>query len=191
MKKLILLTTLLLLAFQSLPPVVVVSGQSNALQSYPYISLAGYDIINCAVGGTSVTKWQRGQVPYENCLDLVAGRDIAGILHFQGERDSRNANVYLQWTDLTLQFFNHFREDTNSQGVRIVYARLGLLPTDVNRPYWNKIKNQQNKLPDFDSTLYMINTSDINPYCPIEGPHWCPEGYQAIADRFEYRFLLP
>ena len=174
-----------------LPPVIVLTGQSNMKLSSPYIDLPGYQKIDCSRSGSSVSQWQRGELFYNNCLQKVEGRNIAGIFHFQGERDSYNASTYSQWSNLTLQFFNDFREDTDSYGVKIVYAQIGTPPTDMSRPYWRNIQRQQARLYELDSTLRRIVTYDITPYCPAQGPHFCPNGYQIIADRFEDAFLSP
>jgi len=171
--------------------VIVLTGQSNMARSASNITalLPQYDVINCSKGGTSVTQWQRGNALYEECLGKVEGRNIAGIMHFQGERDSYDPIVYSQWSALTLQFFDDFREDTNSSGVTIVYAQLGTPPTDRDRPYWRNIQSQQAYLYLSDPTLRLIRTYNITPYCPETGPHWCSAGYVTIAQRFVSKFL--
>lgn len=175
--------------------IIVLTGQSNMDRSAEYITalLPGYEVVNCARGGTSVTQWQRGQKWYELCVDRVLelkneGYTVSAIFHMQGERDSYDPIVAPQWRAFTYQFFSHFRQDTNSIGVPVVTAQIGTLPTDKPRPYWGLIQEQQEDIPLNHPTLYLIHTSDIVPYCPVQGPHWCPEGYAEIAARFVGEF---
>lgn len=171
--------------------VIVLTGQSNMARSASNITalMPGYDVINCSKGGTSVTQWQRGNALYEDCVAKVQGRNVVGIMHFQGERDSYDPVVYSQWSALTLQFFDNFREDIGADGVTVVYAQLGTPPTDRDRPYWQNIQSQQAHLYESDATLRLIRTYTITPYCPATGPHWCSAGYVTIAQKFVSKFL--
>ena len=170
--------------------VIVLTGQSNMTRSASNITalMPGYDVINCSKGGTSVTQWQRGNALYEDCVVKVQGRNVVGIMHFQGERDSYDAKVAPQWSVLTRQFFNNFREDVKANGITVVYAQLGTPPTDRSRPYWQNIQSQQAQLLQYDSTLQLVRTYNITPYCPTTGPHWCSTGYLVIAKRFVDKF---
>jgi len=166
--------------------IIVLTGQSNMARSAPYITKAmpEYTVVNCAKGGTSVAQWQRGAAVYQNCVTKLQGRKVVAIFHFQGERDSYDEVVAPQWTMLTQQFFDDFREDTNSPGAKIVFAQLGTPPTDRERPYWRSIQSQQANLERNDPTITMVRTYNITPYCPIEGPHWCGAGYIEISKLF-------
>lgn len=172
-------------------PVIVLTGQSNMMRSYDQVVLQmpDYEIINCAVGGTSITQWQRGMDVYENCVSIVRGKNVVGVFHFQGEHEAGNPDTYNLWSSLTLKFFRTFLVDIASPDATIVYAQLGSLPTNREYPYWSNIQNQQDRFNEFHPEYPMVITNDIVPYCPVSGPHWCEEGYTRIAKRFIRKYF--
>jgi hypothetical protein len=174
----------------ALKPVVIVAGQSNAVGSAPQLAarLPNMIVVNCALDGSPITRWQRGQDLYEKCLAKVqpyqqAGNRIAWIFWMQGERDSYDAAVAPHWRELFYQFAHDFRADLNMKGAPVVYAQLGPQPTDKPRPYWRSIQYQQSQARIGHPNLIMIRSYDISPYCPAIGPHWCDDGYGVIARR--------
>lgn len=196
MKKYILLVLLLMFCIASTSPkqAIILAGQSNMGKSAENISLLmpDYLVINCAVGGSSITTWQKGQIQYENCLTKVLniqedGYVIEGIFFYQGERDSGNYDVARLWKLYFYRFVNNFRVDIGIQAP-IVFAQLGVKPLQDGRLYWSTIKNLQRLSESEDKEIHMIYTGDIKPYCPVSAVHFCPDGYVEIANRFTNRF---
>lgn len=197
MKKLILILLLLVFCTGATPPkqAIVLAGQSNMGKSAENIRLlmTDYLVINCAVGGTSITTWQPGEVQYENCLAKVKniqndGYIIKGIFWYQGERDTPNYEIARRWKRLFYRFVNNFRRDTDTNAP-VVFAQLGPKPTQPGRIYWQRIKNMQRLSADDNKMLYMITTSDIKPYCPMDAVHFCADGYIEISHRFMDKFM--
>lgn len=195
MKKLILLLILLFFCVSATLPkqAILLAGQSNMAKSANNIIalMPDYRIINCSVGATSITTWQKGEVQYDNCLALVKrfqadGYIIKGIFWYQGEQDTKERIIASQWKSLFYAFVNDFRTDI---GVRapVIFAQLGAMPV-MGREYWANVKYQQRISASDNRQLYMITTSDIHPYCPTLAVHFCEDGYKIIASRFVDRF---
>src|SRR3990167_4224424 len=70
-------------------PVIIVAGQSNAEGAVPYLSENQFDysVVDCAVGRSSITEWQRGQFVYDDCVSRVDnfGREVAWIFFMHVE----------------------------------------------------------------------------------------------------------
>lgn len=174
--------------------IIILTGQSNMVLSADAIAarMPGYTVVDCSVGGSSVTRWQRGDLIYDRCVaavraEIVRGGVVVGIMHFQGERDTYST-VAFRWKTLTLRFFRDIRRDIGAPAIPIVYAQIGKKPTDKPRPYWYRIQRSATELQIGHPNLYMITTSDLEPHCPSGGVHWCPEVYPKIAGRFVTMF---
>ncbi len=150
--------------------------------------------VKCAVGGSSILRWQKGADLYEACLQMTRaaiadGYTIEAIFLYQGERDSHDSDVGPVWKKYFYSFAKDFRWDLEGATVGkitipVVYAQLGKYPTDRPRPYWDDIRKQQDEAVVNHPNLFLIRTWDIAPYCPASGPHFCPDGYSIIAQRF-------
>ncbi len=93
-------------------------------------------LIPCAVGGTSVSQWQKGADPvqpwgklYDNAIGRakLALRDgvLMGILWHQGEADSSTANIAAYQERLT-KLVADFRADLDAPDVPFVAGMLGV-----------------------------------------------------------------
>lgn len=163
--------------------IIIVVGQSNATGAYPYLQELAVNniVVNCAVGGTSITQWQRGEPYYEQCVRIIKrymerGRMVEWIFFMQGEKDTLDRDTAYAWLELFYSFENSFREDLGIDAPLIV-AQIGSLPILNNHPYWAVVKNQQANIPN------VFSTTDIKPYCPPEGVHFCDAGHAEIAER--------
>lgn len=180
--------------------IIVLTGQSNMVKSAYAITkmMPGYTVVNCAVGGSSVAQWQRGQPIYNRCVakvkaEIERGGVVVGIMHFQGERDTREDSrmIASQWDDMTYRFLSAMRTQFHARKAPIVYAQIGTAPNDSLHPYWSLVQRKQIELRIEHPTarLWMIKTSDLEPHCPDGGVHWCSEVYPVIAQRFVNTFL--
>lgn len=172
-----------------LPLAIIVTGQSNAFNTAGYMQALypEYKIINCAVPSSSIAEWQKGTENYNNCVVMTyqainSGHEIVGIFHYQGEAETNSIENVNQYINLTTTFFNKFRVHIGKPGLRIVYAQLGAKPYGDSRPYWVNIQQLQTQLRDIDTSLVMVRTADIIPYCPEEGLHFCEAGYKKITN---------
>ncbi len=153
---------------------------------------ASYDIglVPCAVSGSSIEQWQKGQPIYNDCLNktLAAlatqpGTYISGVLFAQGE-----ANTYTQasadgWTTLALAFARDIRTDAGNLAVPFLYAQLGADPLLPTHPYWTYLQGLQATLqnPAVYPYIRMIKTLDL----PTSAQHFLnAEAYAILGRRF-------
>lgn len=192
--KLFVITILLVFCIAATPQkkAIILAGQSNMGKSAAEIRerMPDYKIINCSVGGSSITSWQRNQENYDHCLKMVKavqrdGYVISAMFFFQGEKDTVSYNTSRLWKRLFYSFVFNFRKDAGVR-VPVIFAQLGK-KVEGHRQ-WNRVQNLQRLSANDSKQLYMITTDDIVPYCPAQGPHFCPEGYTEIAQRFVDKF---
>ncbi len=181
--------------------VFVLAGQSNMAQNHARLEMKLKErygtetiVIQAAVGGTSITQWQRGQTPFNNCIAqadealAIEGNEPKAVLFFQGERDTINETA-LQWKSLFWASMRDLRVDMGSPYMPVVYAVLGAPPVGelyngepVSRPYWMDVHNQQKAAIENHTAFQYFGTWDI-PRIPAN-VHYEDAGYEAIAQRF-------
>lgn len=92
-------------------------------------------IIPCAVGGTSIDKWQPGAFdsatsthPYDDAMLRIAGAmkhgKIRGMLWLQGESDSNEAKVG-QYPERFKQLVDRIRKLTGDKNLPVIVGELG------------------------------------------------------------------
>jgi hypothetical protein len=106
-------------------------------------------LINAAVGGTSISQWQRGETAYEN-LYLAATTQTQGnpfcVLFIQGETDANTGYHDDDWKDLFQNFVSDLREDLEMPNLPFVFGLLGAEPDEGISPgfnHWTAIRDQQ------------------------------------------------
>jgi hypothetical protein len=169
--------------------VIIVTGQSNGKGTGNALVtlLPNYTVINCAVGGSSILEWQKGEANYNNCLAEVLsalenGATLRGLFHAQGEHETNTKKRADQWKTLTRKFIKNFLAQISHKDLPVAFAQLGPVP-DINRPYWEYLQRQQVKLSVENPEFKMVVTKDIRPYTPVNGLHWSPSHYSVIAKR--------
>ena len=199
MENKILLILIIIFTFSSLAlsipkQAIILTGQSNMGKSAMFIRelMPNHRIVNCSVGGSSITEWQKGEYNYEKCLQIVQilqrdGYKIAGIFFFQGERDSHSPLIAIRWKWFFYKFVNNFRSDISERKIPIIFAQLGK-KAPIQPGTWGIVQFQQRRSQSSEMNLYMIKTNDIEPYCQELSPHFCPEAYPIIAQRFVDEF---
>lgn len=109
-------------------------------------------LIPCAVGGTSIDKWQPGAFdpatsthPYDDAVERITramkqGR-IKGMIWLQGEADSneKGAGVYL---DKLAVFIDRIRKLTGEKNLPVVVGELGRF-----KPNYQLVNDELNKAP--------------------------------------------
>jgi len=168
---------------------ILVTGQSNARNSGGHLQvlLPHIQIVNTAVGGSSIRDWQKGMVYYNAALQAVvtaraAGHVFVGWWHMQGERETGNEKRAQEYRSLTVSFFRKFALHAGLS-VPLVFGQLGPQPTDMPRPYWGSVQNAQESIARDFPQWRMVVTQDITPYEPVTGPHWTYDGYAEMAQR--------
>ncbi len=112
-------------------------------------------LIPCAVGGTPLSRWQKGGDLYEQALvrAKAAMKDgtLKGILWHQGEADSGNEATAKNYAERLAQAVKDWRADLNAPEVPFVAGKLGLFLAKADKDgkpsYWPLVNEQIASLP--------------------------------------------
>lgn len=106
-------------------------------------------LVGCAVPGTGIRAWQKGQPLYDDCLAAVraTGLPLAGVIVYQGEADAFDPRILPtaagdQWGTLFGAFGADWRADLDQPDLPIVYARLAHATSTVFTR-WTTVQTQQ------------------------------------------------
>ena len=86
-------------------------------------------LVPCAVGGTSITRWGRGEVLYENMVkrakeSVKDGGEIKGLLWYQGESDTSDIHDAEVYQGNMEKLIENVREDLGLPSLPIVMASI-------------------------------------------------------------------
>lgn len=112
-------------------------------------------LIPCAVGGTPLSRWQKGGDLYEQALvrAKAAMKDgtLKGILWHQGEGDSGSESTTKSYAARLSQAIKDWRKDLGDSDVPFVAGKLGLYLAKENKEgkpsYWPLVNEQIASLP--------------------------------------------
>jgi Carbohydrate esterase, sialic acid-specific acetylesterase len=137
-------------------------------------------LVQCAVAGTTISKWQPPHSAYSNCIDQVrvAGGHIDGILFLQGESDATNKDDAKKWAKRFGVALNGFRTDLGSD-IPLVIGQIGKLS---GFKYQQTVRDQQAKAVTMYPGLAMITTLDLK--MQSDGVHFKVGSYKKIGGRF-------
>ncbi|HEY8965447.1 MAG TPA: sialate O-acetylesterase [Candidatus Methylacidiphilales bacterium] len=87
-------------------------------------------LVQCAVGGTPLSRWVQGADLYENALKrartaMQSGGTLRGVLWHQGESDSNNPQLADSYHDRLKAMFENLRGDLGMPELPIVVGQLG------------------------------------------------------------------
>ena len=147
-------------------------------------------LIPCAVSGSTIQQWQRGQGTYTECVSKTlaalatqpAGTKLSGVLFAQGEANTYTQESADSWLPLALSFARDFRTDTGKLEIPFLYAQLGEDPNLPTHPFWTYLQRLQPFLTDPTRPyIRMISTK----YIPINKQHFAnSESYDVLGSRF-------
>ena len=86
-------------------------------------------LVPCAVGGTSIARWQPGTDLYENAVDrcrraLESGGELKAILWHQGESDAKKPESVAAYADRLVRMVQSLRKDLNAGNVPFLVGEL-------------------------------------------------------------------
>lgn len=209
MKKLLLAIVLLLAAsgckrlddrhdeITSTPMIVVGAGQSNMArmnldsgfkQEMGNSGYVGIDTLNVAVGGTSLSQWQKGGELYQpfinKALNRKATHDLKAVLFWQGENEGLPGGESPEtWAIRFEQFVNDVRSDLHEPNLPIVFVQIG-----KNQGYgqaWDTVRDQQGSVNM--RGVYMVTSDDIEQ--DFDHLHYTAESYDRMGRRLADRLL--
>lgn len=86
-------------------------------------------LVPCAVGGTPLSRWQRGGDLYSNAVARakVAVKDgaLAGVLWHQGENDSSDKGLAESYGKRLSEMIHDFRTDVGQTNLPVVVGQIG------------------------------------------------------------------
>jgi hypothetical protein len=137
-------------------------------------------LVQCAVAGTTISKWAPPHSLYTNCIDQVrqAGGHIDGVLFLQGESDAINSSDAKKWVKRFGITLNAFRTDLGFD-VPVVIGQIGRLS---GFPYQKTVRDQQARAVTMYPGLAMITTLDLG--TQSDGVHFTVGSYKTIGTRF-------
>jgi hypothetical protein len=137
-------------------------------------------LVQCAVAGTTITKWEPPHSVYTSCIDQVraAGGHVDGIIFLQGESDAASESDARSWAERFGVVVSAFRNDLGAD-VPIVIGQIGEL---TGFPYQSIVREQQAQSATMYPGVAMITTLDEK--MASDGVHFRVESYEEIGTRF-------
>lgn len=184
----------------TVPEYVVFAGQSNALAgnglSLSFIQTLQIEghlgiQIECAVGGTSITQWQKGQLLYEECLAQMRIHTPKAIIFWQGEADV-NTLERTTWAVKFNAMVNNLRTDLGQQ-IPVIYVQLGDGPTgEMAGPNWQEMRAVQASV--YNAGVYMFDATFAHKWHKMNDDgnvdvHYIPQGYTEIGKALANEYL--
>ncbi len=171
---------------------VAFAGQSNIVAGNGLSDQVTGNKIECAVGGTYIAEWQKGQRLYESCLAQMKQSPPAAIIWWQGEADAHDMGLTLIWKDQFERMVKDMRTDLGAS-VLFIYVQLGNGPSgEMATPVWQEMRRQQAsvQLPD----MVMVDVTFAHQFHKINNDgnidvHYTRDGYIAIGKRLEIQYL--
>lgn len=90
-------------------------------------------LVPCAIGGTSITQWEKGGTLYNQMINrtraaLENGGKLTALLWYQGESDAIEKKLADQYKENLITFFKSVRADLNKDDLPIIQvSRYGVL----------------------------------------------------------------
>ncbi|CAL0327088.1 unnamed protein product [Lupinus luteus] len=107
-------------------------GPGMAFANYILEKREGFGVVGlvpCAIGGTDIREWERGQLVYNHMMKRVKaslndGGSVQALLWYQGESDTLNLNDAQSYKRRVLKFFLDVRNDLQSPLLPIIQVAL-------------------------------------------------------------------
>jgi hypothetical protein len=152
-------------------------------------------LVGCAVPGTGIRDWQKGQPLYDECLAAVraTGLPVAGLVVYQGEADAARPRANpdaapTAWAALFSRFVADWRADLGQPDLPAVYARLAHTTSEVFVANWTTVQAQQ----DAARAPGVIEV-DVEPVVlrdpVLDGVHLDDASYDLVGERLAAAWL--
>lgn len=131
----------------------------------------GFEIglVPCAKGGSGMSSWARNLststlygAMIARAQAAEAAGDLAGLIWYQGEEDSRTSGAANSWAANFEQFVADVRSDLGIADLPVIHTKLGPDPDIPERPYWTTVQAQQEAVDLTNNAL--VDASDLSPH---------------------------
>lgn len=158
----------------------LVIGQSNALGVVRHGNIND-DIVDCTHSGkplkTFMPSWDSNSY-YFKCIEKTKGKNITGIILWQGESDTYRYADAMAWTARARSLLLNLRGDLGRRLTPIVIVTLNDLP-HPNRAYWDLLRSSQERI--VAKNLSIVSSSGYQ--TKLDNVHYTDAGYVAISTK--------
>jgi arylsulfatase A-like enzyme len=169
-------------------------GASFALRMSAAEPQAMIGLVPCAVGGSPLSRWQKGADLYEQALKRIRAAQKAGIvrgvLWHQGENDALDLQQAESYGRRLAEMVNDLRQDTGNSQLPFVAGTLGdFLSDDAagNPSHWRTVNAQLLLLPGLTSRTAIVDASGLKP--KSDGVHFDTPSLRTLGERYATAML--
>lgn len=150
-------------------------------------------LIPCAVGGTPLSRWEKGGDLYNNAVQqtravLADDYCLGAILWLQGESDAATYATAVTYQTRLQDMIRDLRNDLGAGDVPFISAEIGSFNANRSeRPYWKQINDALNNLVGKVLNYECISTADLTD--KGDSLHFDTPSQRTIGHRFAARFL--
>ena len=146
-------------------------------------------LVPCAVGGTPLSRWQKGEDLYEQALKRIQTAQkngtVRGILWHQGENDALDVQKAESYGRRLAKMVHDLRQDLGNSNLPFVAGTLGdFLSDDASgNPYhWRTVNAQLQLLPGLVSGTAIVDAGGLKP--KSDGVHFDTPSLRTLGDRY-------
>ena len=169
-------------------------GASFALRMAAAEPQAMIGLVPCAVGGTPLSRWQKGADLYEQALKRIRAAQKAGIvrgvLWHQGENDALDLQQAESYGRRLAEMVNDLRPDTGNSQLPFVAGTLGdFLSDDAagNPSHWRTVNAQLLLLPGLTAGTAIVDANGLKP--KSDGVHFDTPSLRTLGERYATAML--
>lgn len=169
-------------------------GASFALRMAAAEPQAMIGLVPCAVGGTPLSRWQKGADLYEQALKRIRAAQKAGIvrgvLWHQGENDALDLQQAESYGRRLAEMVNDLRQETGNSQLPFVAGTLGdFLSDDAagNPSHWRTVNAQLLLLPGLTAGTAIVDASGLKP--KSDGVHFDTPSLRTLGERYATAML--
>lgn len=162
----------------------VIGGNGLSTSFVESVGSAGRAIspLQCAVGGTYIDQWQKGEALYIACLSQMQEHPPKALIWWQGEADAHDQALSDAWSTKFERMIGDFRHDLGYQ-IPVIYV---VLANGDNNEKWATVQNAQRGI--HLEGVYATDIRFAEQYRKPFDVHYSTMGYhvigQAIADQY-------
>ncbi|VAW10372.1 probable acetyl xylan esterase AxeA [hydrothermal vent metagenome] len=153
-------------------------------------------LIPCAVGATSIQKWERGAYhkttqiyPYDSAMSVTKEAlkvgELKGILWHQGESDSKPKRS-AKYEERLKELMQRIRTELNADSVPIVVGELGRFHAK-RRPYADSINEIINRVPQFIPFTAVVSSETLTDR--NDSTHFDSKSYRKLGKRYANKMI--
>ncbi len=135
-------------------------------EAHPQVTIG---LIPCAVGGTPLSRWQKGGDLWKQAIERakLAMQDgkLRGVLWHQGEADSAKLETAESYAERLSQMVRDLRSELQAPQVPFVAGKLGLFlkheRAEGAKSYWPVVNEQLDRLPKLAPVTAVVSSDGL------------------------------